>query len=226
MRVGGERAEPAEQVDAVATEIGGLGASRRRVASRGRRALGQGKSSASSAPSSFSAPTPESGNPTARRGRSPVEAVVARPRGQCARRPSRVPGRHPLDARARVRADRDHRERSRVPPGIRRTAYPTSKAAVCRYGEALAESSRARSRVLLQPGLVRTDMTECRSATTRRGRRPSSHRGSSGFSPRGARTRSPAATSTPSTTTSRSWCHEPTRSSRATSKQSGLALTS
>jgi 3-oxoacyl-[acyl-carrier protein] reductase len=46
-------------------------------------------------------------------------------------------------------------------PGIRRTAYPASKAAVCRYGEALAGELAGRIPVFFfSPGLVRTDMTE------------------------------------------------------------------
>jgi 3-oxoacyl-[acyl-carrier protein] reductase len=46
-------------------------------------------------------------------------------------------------------------------PGIRRTAYPASKAAVCRYGEALAGELAGRIPVFFfSPGLVRTAMTE------------------------------------------------------------------
>lgn len=46
-------------------------------------------------------------------------------------------------------------------PGVRRTAYATSKAAVCRYGEALAGELAGRIPVFFfSPGLVRTDMTE------------------------------------------------------------------
>jgi NAD(P)-dependent dehydrogenase (short-subunit alcohol dehydrogenase family) len=45
-------------------------------------------------------------------------------------------------------------------PGIRHTAYPASKAAVCRYGETLAEELRGRIPVFFfSPGLVRTSMT-------------------------------------------------------------------
>lgn len=45
-------------------------------------------------------------------------------------------------------------------PGIRRTAYPASKAAVCRYGEALAGELAGRIPVFFfSPGLVRTAMT-------------------------------------------------------------------
>jgi 3-oxoacyl-[acyl-carrier protein] reductase len=45
-------------------------------------------------------------------------------------------------------------------PGMRHTAYPTSKAAVCRYGETLAGELRGRIPVFFfSPGLVRTSMT-------------------------------------------------------------------
>jgi len=45
-------------------------------------------------------------------------------------------------------------------PGSRRTAYPTSKAAVCRYGETLAGELAGRIPVFFfSPGLVRTEMT-------------------------------------------------------------------
>jgi 3-oxoacyl-[acyl-carrier protein] reductase len=45
-------------------------------------------------------------------------------------------------------------------PGSSHTAYPTSKAAVCRYGETLANELRGRIPVFFfSPGLVRTDMT-------------------------------------------------------------------
>lgn len=46
-------------------------------------------------------------------------------------------------------------------PGTRRTAYAASKAAVCRYGEALAGELEGRIPVFFfSPGLVRTEMTE------------------------------------------------------------------
>ena len=46
-------------------------------------------------------------------------------------------------------------------PGTRSTAYPASKAAVCRYGETLAEELRGRIPVFVfSPGLVRTEMTD------------------------------------------------------------------
>ena len=45
-------------------------------------------------------------------------------------------------------------------PGGRHTAYPASKAAVCRYGETLANELEGRIPVFFfSPGLVRTDMT-------------------------------------------------------------------
>jgi NAD(P)-dependent dehydrogenase (short-subunit alcohol dehydrogenase family) len=46
-------------------------------------------------------------------------------------------------------------------PGSRNTAYPASKAAVCRYGETLANELAGRIPVFFfSPGLVRTQMTE------------------------------------------------------------------
>jgi 3-oxoacyl-[acyl-carrier protein] reductase len=46
-------------------------------------------------------------------------------------------------------------------PGARETAYTSSKAAVCRYGEVLANRLRDRIPVfVISPGLVRTAMTE------------------------------------------------------------------
>jgi 3-oxoacyl-[acyl-carrier protein] reductase len=46
-------------------------------------------------------------------------------------------------------------------PGMRRTAYAASKAAVCRYGETLASELQGRVPVFVfSPGLVRTDMTD------------------------------------------------------------------
>jgi 3-oxoacyl-[acyl-carrier protein] reductase len=45
-------------------------------------------------------------------------------------------------------------------PGSQHTAYPTSKAAVCRYGETLANELEKRIPVFFfSPGLVRTEMT-------------------------------------------------------------------
>jgi 3-oxoacyl-[acyl-carrier protein] reductase len=46
-------------------------------------------------------------------------------------------------------------------PGMRQTAYPAGKAAVCRYAESLANELRGRIPVFVfSPGLVRTEMTE------------------------------------------------------------------
>jgi 3-oxoacyl-[acyl-carrier protein] reductase len=46
-------------------------------------------------------------------------------------------------------------------PGIGHTAYPASKAAVCRYGETLSAELAGRIPVFyFSPGLVRTEMTE------------------------------------------------------------------
>jgi short-subunit dehydrogenase len=46
-------------------------------------------------------------------------------------------------------------------PNTRRTAYATSKSAICRYGETLAGELEGRIPVFFfSPGLVRTDMTD------------------------------------------------------------------
>ena len=46
-------------------------------------------------------------------------------------------------------------------PGAKSTAYPASKAAVCRYGETLAEELSGRIPVFVfSPGLVKTAMTD------------------------------------------------------------------
>jgi 3-oxoacyl-[acyl-carrier protein] reductase len=46
-------------------------------------------------------------------------------------------------------------------PGMRHTAYPASKAAACRYGETLANELGGRIPVFFfSPGLVRTEMTD------------------------------------------------------------------
>jgi 3-oxoacyl-[acyl-carrier protein] reductase len=46
-------------------------------------------------------------------------------------------------------------------PGARHTAYPSSKAAICRYGETLAAELQGRIPVFFfSPGLVRTRMTD------------------------------------------------------------------
>ena len=90
-------------------------------------------------------------------------------------------------------------------PGARSTDYTSSKAALNRFAETLAESLQDTAvRVfLISPGLVQTAMTAGHSRTMRPGRHPSSRRVSSGCSPRAVPTSLLAATSTPSTTTSR-----------------------
>jgi 3-oxoacyl-[acyl-carrier protein] reductase len=88
------------------------------------------------------------------------------------------------------------------PTASAHTAYPASKAAVCRYGETLAAELAGRIPVFFfSPGLVRTDMTSW-AADDAPWTRQSWLHGSSQRSPLDATTRSPAATSTPSTTTS------------------------
>ena len=89
-------------------------------------------------------------------------------------------------------------------PGARRHAYPSSKAAVCRYGETLANELRGRIPVfVISPGLVQTEMTRPlrRRHAVDAARARASARARARL--RDARTRSPAGTSTPSTTTSR-----------------------
>ena len=113
-----------------------------------------------------------------------------------------LPARAPRDDRARRRPDRDHRQRRRVLPA--RPPAPTARARrrVCRFGEVLAKQVEPHGVkvFVISPGLVRTEMTEASSPTTRPGRRPSWRRSSSASSRPAASTRSPAATSTPSTT--------------------------
>ena len=121
-------------------------ARRRRLAARRRRALGRDAPSASSARSSSSWRTrgsrqsagPSSGGPG---------GVVARLRGQRARRAPLLPRGRPADARARRRPDRDHRQR-RLPTcrGIR-SAPPTREQGGARAATARRSppSSRAAS---------------------------------------------------------------------------------
>ena len=107
-------------------------------------------------------------------------------------------------------------------PGGNSTAYPPSKAAVCRYGEMLANELAGRIPVFFfSPGLVRTELTAGAFPTTRHGRRRSSLRSSSAGSPPAATTRSPAVTCTPSTTTSTSCSAGSMRYASATSTRSG-----
>ena len=90
-------------------------------------------------------------------------------------------------------------------PGSRSTAYSASKAAVHRFSETLANQLEPHGIPVfsISPGLVRTELIgEPASATTRPGLRPSWRRGSSARSPQAGSTRSRAATSMPSTTTS------------------------
>ena len=104
-------------------------------------------------------------------------------------------------------------------PGARNTDYTSSKAAVNRFAETLAESLQDTAvRVfLISPGLVQTAMTSrpllrrCALDATRA--RAASRRG---CSPRAVPTSSRAATSTPSTTTSRISSAARQRSARTT----------
>jgi len=107
-------------------------------------------------------------------------------------------------------------------PGGDSTAYPPSKAAVCRYGEMLANELAGRVPVFFfSPGLVQTELTAGSfpddapwtppelAPELVRGSRPA------------ATTRWLAATSTPSTTTSTSCLTGSMRYARATSTRSG-----
>ena len=101
-----------------------------------------------------------------------------------------------------------------LPGPSRRTAYPTSKAAR-RAATARRSPTRSAGRhpgLPLQPGPRPHGHDRALRRRRSRGRHPSSHRGSCACSPRAAQTRSPAATSTPSTTTSRT--HPPSRRDR------------
>ena len=112
-------------------------------------------------------------------------------------------------------------------PGGKSTAYAPSKAAVCRYGEMLANELAGGIPVFFfSPGLVQTDLTAggFSDDDTCRGRRPSSLRSSSASSRPVATTRSRDAISTPSTTMSTSCFAGSTRSASATSTRSGSVV--
>src|SRR5712691_13202777 len=86
--------------------------------------------------------------------------MVARVRGERARRPPVLPRGDSRDARARARAHRDHGKRCRYLPGSSNSAYSASKAAVWRFGEIRAKQLEGRIPVFIfSPGLVRTDLT-------------------------------------------------------------------
>jgi NAD(P)-dependent dehydrogenase (short-subunit alcohol dehydrogenase family) len=85
-------------------------------------------------------------------------------------------------------------------PGAAATAYTSSKAAVCRYGETLANALKGRIPVfVISPGLVRTSMTEGALRTMLRGRRRSWRRSSCSSSRPAASTCSRGAICTRST---------------------------
>ena len=92
---------------------------------------------------------------------------------------------------------------SYLPMGGGPTAYGASKAALGRFGELLAGQVGELGIAVftISPGLVRTEMTEVFGPDLP-GLPPSSRHGSSARSRADARTGSPGATSTPSTTTS------------------------
>ena len=112
-------ARTAEQVEEVASEIGGL-AIVADVTKRDEVEAMIGKVESELGPIDLL--VANAGIGTERRldvgGRS--RGVVARARGEHARRPPLVPRRHPGNARARPGTDRDHRQRRRVSPGQQR----------------------------------------------------------------------------------------------------------
>ncbi len=87
-------------------------------------------------------------------------------------------------------------------PGASATAYTASKAAVCRYGEVLANRARRSDSSLRDQPRPRAYRPDGRttSGTTRRGRRRNWRRSSSASLRRAASMPSPGATSMPSTT--------------------------
>ena len=107
-------------------------------------------------------------------------------------------------------------------PGASETAYTSSKAAVGRYGETLANALRDRIPVfVISPGLVRTAMTDGHFADDAPWTPPELRHNSCWRSPRASSTRSRAATSTPSTTRPSRCAAASTRSSSTTGTRSG-----
>ena len=107
-------------------------------------------------------------------------------------------------------------------PGGQSTAYAPSKAAVCRYGEMLANELAGRIPVFFfSPGLVQTEMTAGAFSDDAPWTPPSSLRNSSASSRPVVTTRSPAGTCTPSTTTWTSCWAGSMRCTSATSTRSG-----
>ena len=101
-------------------------------------------------------------------------------------------------------------------PGSSGTSYSASKAAVHRFSETLANQLEGRIPVFsISPGLVRTSMTD-EFGDDAPWTPPSWRRASCARLPQDGSTRSPAATSTPSTTTSTTSHGAQARSSRTT----------
>ena len=114
--------------------------------------------------------------------------VVARLRGQRARRLSLLPRGAARHGRARSRPHREHGQRRLVPSKRGRHGIRGSKAALDRFGEPRRPDGRHGIAVFVfSPGLVHTDMTEP-FGDDLPGRRPSSRRGSSASSRAGAPT--------------------------------------
>ena len=197
-------ARTASQVEEVARETGGLAieadvsdrAAVEAMVAQVERELG---------PIERSSTTPGISLGAARVGGRP-RRLVARLRGQRARRVPVLARRAPRHARARRGPHRQHRQRRRVPArveldGLLREqggALPLRRDARRAAGRPPASPSSS-----ISPGLVRTEMTEDASPTTRRGRRPSWRRSSCACCSRPRRRARRAATSTRSTTTSR-----------------------
>ena len=151
-----------EQVEAVADEIGGRAlvgdVSRREDVEALVRRARRASTSSSTTRASPGAPAPRLGRGSRR--------VVARVRGQRARRVPLLPCGAAGDDRARPRADRQRQLGGRVPrrstAGVGLgTAYGASKAALSRFTEALDAQAREHGvrAFHISPGMVRTEMT-------------------------------------------------------------------
>ena len=184
------------------------------VSQRGRRrALGRDRRARARADRAARRATPGSPAAASRSSGAGAGRVVARVRGERARRvpllPRRVPRAWPsvgaVGSSTSAAAAPTCRSRTRRWRSARRTA--PSKAALGRFcGDRSPPQLRTARHPRLpdQPGARADGHDRARSATTLRGRRPSSRRGSCACSPRAVQTRSRAGTSTRSTTTSRS----------------------
>ena len=143
--------------------------------------------------------------------------LVADVRGQRPRCLPLQPRRHPGDARARARPDRQRGERRGLSTGeLGHLIQREQGGRAPLLGDAGQPARRPHPRLLHQPGARAHQHDGRRSGTTRPGRRPSWRRASCARLPQEGSTRSPAATSTPSTTTSTTSHGAQARSSRTT----------